>query len=777
MNISVFVISSLLAIMFSLLSGSYLIADWFTGVGFDDSVFYHLDFGVEGTGIVEFIPQILLFVSIQVLFLIGIVLYSKKTIRSKIKYKTKNIFLGFLMVISAFFCNPATSNLISYLYDAESSADFASYFVKPQIKLAVEKPKNILYFYLESMERNYMNEDLFPGLLPELHKIESEGMSYTNIGQAVGGSWTMAGMVSSQCGLPLLSLYTNNNFYMKTFMPNVTCLGDILKSEGYHLEYMGGADIKFAGKGLFYKNHGFDEVKGKNEFLHDGESSQYTNDWGLFDDSLYSLLMDRVKKLHKEKKPWGVFSINIGTHQPEGFLARACNRVKYGDGKDKLLNAVHCTDKLIGDIYRQLKQSGVLDDTLVIFGSDHFAPPMVKPYKTLSKVERHNLLIFTGAGIKPGFNTRAGTTLDVAPTVLNYLHLGSQPVGLGRDLNGSSPTLKEEFKYQKLLDSKLLSWRSVIDTAFWGYPKLENQIQIETQSKNIIIGNKKIRYPSLLSYDAEGNIKNVIYGSDDISGDNRYLPAFHLAGMVNEQLFLWVDKCNAISTLNHQLKQSGDEYCFYNGSLGSELSSGVISTKGKIVNIAKSVNSIPDIARANALRHELKDKNLVKWDDYQWQYSGKYAFPLFFIQAPGRNSLVTVSDFSGMRPEKPGLRFVRFSYHYDNKSGNSYHTDIITDLSTCDDVIKGLDFVKNIKEPPVEKSYTTLFYALAGNVNKKCQSNIQAFSGKYNLNKLQALSTGSSYISLFDERKRIVYEKSGRPDETIAVSILFKPSK
>jgi len=49
---------------------------------------------------------------------------------------------------------------------------------------------------------------------------------------------------------------------MNNFMPDAVCLGDILKSRGYHLEFMGGANNEFAGKGLFYKNHGFVSVEG-----------------------------------------------------------------------------------------------------------------------------------------------------------------------------------------------------------------------------------------------------------------------------------------------------------------------------------------------------------------------------------------------------------------------------------------------------------------------------------------------------------------------------------
>jgi len=54
---------------------------------------------------------------------------------------------------------------------------------------------------------------------------------------------------------------------MNNFMPDAVCLGDILKSQGYHLEFMGGANNEFAGKGLFYKTMVLSALKVKRSLL------------------------------------------------------------------------------------------------------------------------------------------------------------------------------------------------------------------------------------------------------------------------------------------------------------------------------------------------------------------------------------------------------------------------------------------------------------------------------------------------------------------------------
>ncbi|EWH02805.1 hypothetical protein Q427_06560 [Halomonas sp. BC04] len=78
----------------------------------------------------------------------------------------------------------------------------------------------------------------------------------------------MAGMIASQCGTPLMPaglLHDRQFTPLETVVPGVDCLGDLLSEQGYRLTYMGGASTAFAGKGLFYKDHGFDTVLGRED--------------------------------------------------------------------------------------------------------------------------------------------------------------------------------------------------------------------------------------------------------------------------------------------------------------------------------------------------------------------------------------------------------------------------------------------------------------------------------------------------------------------------------
>lgn len=67
--------------------------------------------------------------------------------------------------------------------------------------------------------------------------------------------WTIAAMVSQTSGLPM-QIGNNEMNKLKLFFPGMTCLGDILKENGYTQELLIGSDADFAGRREFFSQHG-----------------------------------------------------------------------------------------------------------------------------------------------------------------------------------------------------------------------------------------------------------------------------------------------------------------------------------------------------------------------------------------------------------------------------------------------------------------------------------------------------------------------------------------
>ena len=157
--------------------------------------------------------------------------------------------------VSKFFIQQSSTSIFS--------EQFEDYYREPVIgQQKSGNPKNLVFIYAEGLERTWFDERLFPGVMQSLSKLRDLAVDFTNINQMPFTSWTIAGIVASQCGIPLVIASQGNAMSeMDMFIPGAVCLGDLLKANGYHSEFYGGADLDFAGKGKFFRTHGFASVK------------------------------------------------------------------------------------------------------------------------------------------------------------------------------------------------------------------------------------------------------------------------------------------------------------------------------------------------------------------------------------------------------------------------------------------------------------------------------------------------------------------------------------
>ena len=319
-------------------------------------------------------------------------------------------------------------------------------YIPPPTSDQADAP-NLLLMYLESLERTYSNE-LFGDAYADLTALGERGLVFEGIHQMENTGWTMAGMIASQCGVPLMpaGLLHDSQFEpLSQVVPGVDCLGDVLAAQGYRLSFLGGASTQFAGKGLFYRGHQFNTVKGKEELLPELDDPEYVNSWGLFDDTLYGITADEIRRLNEEDNgPWAVVNLSIAGHAPSGFPSQTClDRQGEFDGQD-ILYSVECSARQARDFIEQLEQEGLLDNTLVVVLSDHLTM-RVSVWDQLTALDRDNTLIMLGDGIRPQRVQRGATMLDVFPTILDAmgLTLNENRAGLGASLLSSQPTLVE----------------------------------------------------------------------------------------------------------------------------------------------------------------------------------------------------------------------------------------------------------------------------------------------------------------------------------------------
>lgn len=303
--------------------------------------------------------------------------------------------------------------------------------------------KNLLLIYLESLEQSFTDEDQFPDLTPNLNRLRQQGLQFTNVRQTPGTSWTLAGMVASQCGTPLLTRgnFTPQNDLMRQgLLENAVCLGDILNSAGYNQHYLGGASLSFAGKGLFLARHGYQTLEGKDELLQRLGPSTPTKGWGLYDDTLMTTAFQRFQQLADSPEPFNLTFLTLDTHKP-GRPSPSCPKYPNRDAVD--LHAIYCSDYLLGQFIDRAKQHPRWRDTLVVIMSDHLAFPAVSTRYLTPDSIRRLLVTVLNSDLEPIVIDAAATHMDLPATLLNLLNVKTeQPFLAGRDLLDSPASWK-----------------------------------------------------------------------------------------------------------------------------------------------------------------------------------------------------------------------------------------------------------------------------------------------------------------------------------------------
>ncbi len=294
------------------------------------------------------------------------------------------------------------------------------------------RPRNIVLIYMEGFESLFLDPELFGhDLAPELRELMAEGKNFVDMRKAIGTGFTMAGIFSSQCGLPLRSRVHGNQL-LSSIDPELTgggCLAQLLSEAGYHTVYMGGANGDFGGKSEFLRGSGFSEVLGREE-LEGRVDPDYLSGWGLYDDTLFDLAREELDDLYAEGRPFLLSMLTLDTHPPTGYVSRSCDPPEELSGSIRA--AIHCTSKLVTEFVRDVFDRDP-DDTLVVLMSDHLSMRVdVTPLLKEKAQDRRLTFALLAPWIEPERIDKPGTHFDVAPTLLEaagFEGFGDFPMG------------------------------------------------------------------------------------------------------------------------------------------------------------------------------------------------------------------------------------------------------------------------------------------------------------------------------------------------------------
>ncbi|KUG62085.1 sulfatase [Kocuria rosea subsp. polaris] len=396
--------------------------------------------------------------------------------RSRWAVRTVSTVLVAAVVVGGTTAFATTVGVADYIRAGNSEYDLGDHYVEPTVT-GDEQKRNLVLIYLESGEATLANDELFEkdafAPLKAVTRASDGWQSVEDFQQYEGGGWTMAGLTSTQCGVPLKGIgsaagsgaLNDLGGDVDTYLRGIPCLGDVLEEHGYTSVFLGGANASFAAKDAFLRTHGYSEIKDLSDWRAAGEPERnFRGDWGLSDGRLMAHAADEIDALHAEAertgRPFNLSVLTLDTHEPV-HVYDYCDV----DTRDEVTSVFACSMAQVAGFVDHMEEKGYLEDTAVVIMGDHLKH-MSAGDAFHEQLDHHgNRTIFNrirvpGADASSTLRPRADQ-LNMYATILEAagLTLADHEAGLGVSAftseipEGSAQALEPD-AYAELLDSR-----------------------------------------------------------------------------------------------------------------------------------------------------------------------------------------------------------------------------------------------------------------------------------------------------------------------------------
>ncbi|MCH5266978.1 MAG: sulfatase-like hydrolase/transferase [Lachnospiraceae bacterium] len=448
--------------------GQYFLKN-FNGLSVEEIIF-HLKVPKTGTGndmiIQYFVSEWkLLVISSCILAGIIIVLRLHKSIRNRHFTNSMAIVLSLAVLIVSIVDVSRDLGLPKYIANLSASSTFIeeNYVSPTDITITFpETKRNLIFIYLESMESTFISKEeggcMPVDLIPELTQLAKDNINFSEsdlVGGATsttGSGWTIAGIVATTTGLPLLIPIDGNSYgEYSSFLPGATSLGEILQDNGYNQEIMVGSDLSFGGRRNYFTQHGDYTVYDlftarKRPDLPDN----YSVWWGYEDTKLYSYAKEEITKLSQNTKPFNFTMLTVDSHHIGGYLCDLCKN----EHESQYENVLSCASRQVASFVKWIQSQDFYANTTIVITGDH--PTMDNDYITShydNSKPRKVYNCFINSAISTTNNkNREFDSFDLFPTILAAMNceLSGDRLGLGTNLFSSSDTLAEIYGYDMI---------------------------------------------------------------------------------------------------------------------------------------------------------------------------------------------------------------------------------------------------------------------------------------------------------------------------------------
>ncbi|MCT7505793.1 LTA synthase family protein [Aliarcobacter cryaerophilus] len=233
-----------------------------------------------------------------------------------------------------------------------------------EVKTHLEKKeqKNLVIFIQESMGAQFTGFAGNQNLTPNLDKLASENISFTNLFS--NGTRSVRGLAALTSGtLPIngVEVIKRNKSQQDYFT-----IASLLKPYGYKSSFIYGGEARFDNMKSWYLGNGFDEVIEQKDY----ENPIFTSTWGVSDEDLVIKANEKFKSHYANKENFVSVMFSSSNHMPfelpEGKIEFEKNIPKAS-----VENAIKYADFAIGKFFELAKKEAYFKNTVFVVISDH----------------------------------------------------------------------------------------------------------------------------------------------------------------------------------------------------------------------------------------------------------------------------------------------------------------------------------------------------------------------------------------------------------------------
>ncbi len=369
--------------------------------------------------------------------------------------------------------SPLTHYIFRSLIPNEAQRDFIVTQRMHDLNI-VQKPshkKNMVLIYLESLERSYGQIPEYEKFYEPIQALADSAIEYDNFVETKGANYTIAGIVATHCGVPLLPNGLQSVFLRRSvdvalanFLSSVHCFSDQLSDDGYILSYMNGASLDKFSKRTFLQEHGYSRLFDKAN-LSVAQKESRSNVWGLNDAVLFEKARLEFDMLSKGDEPFIQTLLTISTHGPDAFLSNDCPPEP--NLSSQVPRAIECTGELLTNFVDYIRASDVADDTVIVILSDHLAfhNSVQLQLDGVGDLRRNLFLVLNNGAAKK--MSRQITSFDVYPILLETLgyQLKNGRANLGVAISSDDQNLVEELGVETM--NEVFTGNQKLAAYFW----------------------------------------------------------------------------------------------------------------------------------------------------------------------------------------------------------------------------------------------------------------------------------------------------------------------